>query len=55
MNDLQQEIYRRKAQSSVQDYLHVRDEKGEAYSFWDGLDAHTRSSDTRKNLPKFDQ
>jgi hypothetical protein len=35
MNNMNQEIYRRRAEAFVVDYLHVRDEKGEAHSFWD--------------------
>ncbi len=35
MTQLQQESYRRRAEAFVMDYLHVRDEKGEAHSFWD--------------------
>lgn len=35
MTQLQQETYRRRAEAFVMDYLHVRNEKGEAHSFWD--------------------
>ncbi|MFN0213210.1 MAG: DNA methyltransferase [Saprospiraceae bacterium] len=35
MTNLQWDTYRRRAEAFMLDYLHVRDEKGEAHSFWD--------------------
>lgn len=35
MNQLYYDQCRRNAEAFVAEYLHIRDEKGEAHSFWD--------------------